>query len=412
MLKFTGNYHNYERIPIARILVSPYLRVLQTAVPTAEALGLPLHIETGLSEAHATPQVLPTPAQRYAYFPQIDTTYHSQIAVHATRNPTVALCPKTRIPCEAFAVEYVKRIGALAAHLETAPEYEGKTVLLFSHAASVALVAALLRTSIRALKFAPCGIYHLERRRSRRSNPAAATGDDWSPWKLRRSGDSNTPYVSVNSSTTFPWGFSDHHFHSASTEQEEEAATAAPRTGVDNGDGTSEDASIPRRVDMEYFVPTNTERRTTATASDTTPPPAEPQQQQSVLAAADDDKTARCGVRASSSLESSHLSQGVRPLTIRQAAHSALEQHVAVPVTRSNRQPVLMLATTHKRRRRTNPDGTKTVLPGQAERRVCSIPGCNKKTPKLCTVCGKPVCDWERRPVCWKTHCDAYHTDM
>jgi broad specificity phosphatase PhoE len=38
---------------IHKILVSPYLRVIQTAPPTAHAFGIPLSIENGLSEAHA-----------------------------------------------------------------------------------------------------------------------------------------------------------------------------------------------------------------------------------------------------------------------------------------------------------------------------------------------------------------------
>lgn len=180
-----GGTHNVDKI-----LVSPYLRVIQTACPTSNVLGVPLSIEYGLAEAHATPgSVLPTPTERFAYFPQINPAHNSLLNVQPTPG---YVCPKTGHPCEAFAGKYAQRLGQFASCLER--NYYGKSVILFSHAASVALVAALLKCSMRGLKFAPCGIYHLER-----------VNDG--QWSLVQNGESNEKYVTENSPTTYPWGF-------------------------------------------------------------------------------------------------------------------------------------------------------------------------------------------------------------
>lgn len=204
---------------IHKILVSPYLRVIQTATPTAHTFGIPLSIENGLSEAHATPdtseqQVLPTPHQRFAYFPMLDPHYNSLLNVKPTPG---FYCPKTGYACEAFAGKYCQRMETFARCLERT--HYGRNIVLFSHAASVALVAAFVRCSMTGLKFAPCGIYHLER-----------VNDG--PWKIIQSGHDNTHYVKENSPTTYPWGFSSKHFEE------------------DNGKyfGSSEG------IDLDYFV--------------------------------------------------------------------------------------------------------------------------------------------------------------
>lgn len=186
---------------VSLILSSPYLRVIQTSVPTSEALGIPICIEEGLSEAHATPNLLPTPSQRFAYFPQINPEYKSIMKVKATPGYE---CHKTGKPCEAFAGMYVKRMELFAKELER--QYHGQTVVCFSHAASVALVAALLRCDMVELKFAPCGIYHLRQNGN-------------GPWELVTTGSSNEIHVSENSRTTYPWRFEERNF------QEEESGT-------------------------------------------------------------------------------------------------------------------------------------------------------------------------------------------
>ena len=94
------------------ILVSPYLRVIQTACPTSNALGIPLSIEHGLAEAHATPgSVLPSPKERFSYFPQINCNHNSLLNVIPTPG---YICPKTGHPCEAFAGKYTQRMGQFA----------------------------------------------------------------------------------------------------------------------------------------------------------------------------------------------------------------------------------------------------------------------------------------------------------
>jgi broad specificity phosphatase PhoE len=179
---------------IAKIMVSPYLRVIQTACPISDELGIPLSIEYGLSEAHATPgNVLPSPEERFAYFPHVDPTYHSLHQIDPTPGFT---CPKTGHPSEAFAGHYTKRMGEFAKKIEE--HHRGETIVCFSHAASVALVAALLKCSMRELKFAACGVYELERNND-------------GPWRMVKNGDSN-PHVSETSLTTYPWGFSEKHF--------------------------------------------------------------------------------------------------------------------------------------------------------------------------------------------------------
>lgn len=70
---------------IDHIFSSPFLRALETAHPLAAELGLPLRIETGLSEwlnpdwFEAPPRWM-SPAEAAARFPQVDTGYVA--AVH------------------------------------------------------------------------------------------------------------------------------------------------------------------------------------------------------------------------------------------------------------------------------------------------------------------------------------------
>lgn len=102
--------------PIAKVMVSPYLRVIQTACPTSDAFGVLLSIEYGLSEAHATPgNDAALPEERFAYFPHVDPTYQSLHQVESTPGFT---CPKTGHPCEAFAGHYTKRMRKFAEKIE------------------------------------------------------------------------------------------------------------------------------------------------------------------------------------------------------------------------------------------------------------------------------------------------------
>ena len=215
-------------VQVTKILVSPYLRVLQTACPLSDALQLPLCIERGLSEAHATPGILPSAAARFAYFPHVDVSY-SSLVPDVTATPGF-ICRKTGVPCEAFAGHYVARMDRLARALER--HHAGDTVVCYSHAASTALVAALLQCSLRDLTFAPCGIFELQR------------GVGQKHWTLVTNGAVNTPHVTENSPTTFPWGFQDKHF------QEQEASTSTTTSSTTaNYFGTSQG------IGLDYFVP-------------------------------------------------------------------------------------------------------------------------------------------------------------
>jgi transcription factor C subunit 7 len=165
------------------ILASPYLRVLQTAQPSAHATGLPICVEDGLSELGHVPGSIPPAAQRFAYFPEVDIAYDS---LHTALSPDRdAMYP----------LNYFRRILRLAEELERV--YAGKTIACFSHAASVALVAALTGCSVaEAGSFAPCGIFKLVR------------GESAKLWAVEQHGGDNSGHCSLNSQTTYPWCFS------------------------------------------------------------------------------------------------------------------------------------------------------------------------------------------------------------
>ena len=110
----------------------------------------------------------------------------------------------TGLPCEMWPTGYFHRMQRVAAAFER--DYAGQAVLCFSHAASLALAAALLRCPIAEVgRFAPCGILVLRR-------PAAADGEGDgegdAQWVLEQEATSNA-HVERNSPTTYPWTFSD-----------------------------------------------------------------------------------------------------------------------------------------------------------------------------------------------------------
>lgn len=127
---------------IAHIFASPFLRTVQTANAVAEALKLPIKLETGLSEwlnpAWMTeePERLSTPALA-KLFPRIETSYTSRIA---------AKYPETH--------EKVReRSGQTARCLAT--EFFPQDILLIAHGASVlggamGLVGEIAKTEVKA----------------------------------------------------------------------------------------------------------------------------------------------------------------------------------------------------------------------------------------------------------------------
>jgi broad specificity phosphatase PhoE len=222
---------------IDAILVSPYLRTIQTAAPTSDIFNVPIYVENGLSESHATKNnYIPSSHERFIYFPQIDPTYIP--LVHDIVPTPGHMCKVTGYECESFPIDYMKRMELLARQLEC--KYVGQSIVLFSHAASLALVAALCHCSLRDMKFAPCGVYCMERRISSCCSSSNTNEEDDCchrhsfPWTLVQSGHTNEEHVSENSVTTYPWGFEDEHFN------ETETVVGQHKGG--------------RSLDMNYFV--------------------------------------------------------------------------------------------------------------------------------------------------------------
>ena len=179
---------------IAHIFCSPYLRVLQTAQPLAQALKVRLNVEHGLAEFKHYPARIAPVSARVAVLPEVDDQYESIFPGSA-----FALDAKG----QESVVEYLRRMLFFARELPR--HYGNMTVACFSHAASVALVAALTGTSTlkAAGTFAPCGIWKL------------VSDDDGSSWRIEQTGASNEAHVSENDPSTYSWGFE----HSRSGQQ-------------------------------------------------------------------------------------------------------------------------------------------------------------------------------------------------
>ncbi|KAJ1626078.1 histidine phosphatase superfamily [Pavlovales sp. CCMP2436] len=175
---------------VDRLLVSPYLRVIQTAQPFAHASNLQIEIEEGLAEVCHAPSTIPSAEARFPIFPEVSLSYRSALSV------ATGAADSAGRPSEIYPLDYLRRNARFAQHISK--NYAGKTVVCFSHAASVALVAALTQQSIveANLKMAPCGIFKL-------------VGRAGSAWRMEMHGGDNTTHISINSPTTFPWGFAD-----------------------------------------------------------------------------------------------------------------------------------------------------------------------------------------------------------
>jgi len=187
------------------ILVSPYLRVLQTAQPLAHAIGLPMNVEEGLSETAHVLGMLPSAGQRFQYFPETNIAYESILKVEATGEDAHSRA------YELFPQDYLKRLVKFAKLIPK--HFVGKRVAMFSHAASVALVAALTGTKLLdAGVFAPAGIFKL------------VSHDDGTCWTLEAHGGDNSAHIKKNNPKTFPWGFTHvHDFHGSSVKKEDDA---------------------------------------------------------------------------------------------------------------------------------------------------------------------------------------------
>ncbi|CAE8624700.1 unnamed protein product [Polarella glacialis] len=176
------------------ILSSPYLRTLQTAQPLAHASGLSIKLEDGLSELGHAPDIIEAAASRFGYFPEIDLSYTSLHSVEVSERD------------EQYPLLYLRKILRLAQQLPQ--KCAGQTVACFSHAASVAMVAALTDvTLLEAGKFAPCGIFKL------------VCEEGATVWTIVQHGSDNSAHCKDDASTTYPWGFSDSFQDSDQIEQ-------------------------------------------------------------------------------------------------------------------------------------------------------------------------------------------------
>jgi broad specificity phosphatase PhoE len=186
--------HLAKQGDIDAILVSPYLRALQTAQPLAHTAGLPLLVDFACAEAHQRPAALPPLDARLPYFPEIDTSYEPIMRGVVTGGPD-GLEPGVEPR-----LEHMRRMLHLARALPTRPSAgraSGRTVAIFTHAASVALVAALAGPSSLAAagKLAPCGVCKLLLDEDG-TVTVAARGDDISAYAR-------------SSAETAAWGFAD-----------------------------------------------------------------------------------------------------------------------------------------------------------------------------------------------------------
>lgn len=184
------------------MLCSPYLRVIQTATPLVEAfrragnLTTLLQIEDGLAETHHVPGCVPGAAQRFASFPLINPEYEAKHSTEATPGE----CEEsTGRPCESYPEGYCRRMITVARLLEQHVQ-PGGTLVCYSHAASIALAAALLKCRIEDVgKFAACGVLQLSR-----------SGGPGKPWRLERKGESHADFMprELQAGTrTVPWTF-------------------------------------------------------------------------------------------------------------------------------------------------------------------------------------------------------------
>jgi transcription factor C subunit 7 len=173
------------------ILASPYFRVLQTAQPLAQSLGLRIGIEHCLAEFGHSPEKIVPPEARMPVLPEVDEEYVPVLD---------RLCRGQfdKLTGRETTVDYLRRLLLWKRELASG-RFAGQTIACFSHAGSVALVGALVGagTLEQAGKFAPCGIYKL------------ISDDGGRTWTVAARGDDNSAHCTANDSTTRAWGFAD-----------------------------------------------------------------------------------------------------------------------------------------------------------------------------------------------------------
>lgn len=168
-----------------QVLASPFVRCIQTATPLAQTAGVEICVEEGLAEIrYGLAGSLPSPEQRKDQGLPVDVGYTSVFTVctDESRDSDLKL--------------YMQRMRRFAPILER--HARGRRTACVSHAASLALVAALLRCQdLDELgPLPPCGIFRLEL-------PRGA-----SAWRLAQRAGPDAMHLSPpRVLATVPWDF-------------------------------------------------------------------------------------------------------------------------------------------------------------------------------------------------------------
>ncbi|KAK1236190.1 C6 zinc cluster transcription factor-like protein [Marasmius sp. AFHP31] len=151
-----------EERPTA-IFSSPYYRCLQTSKPVAEALGVPIYVEHGISEWYspAAPNtgLHPRPGSAsslVSYFPSIDPSGWSSVYYPSRKGEDVSAL-HNRIG--GFLEDFIPEVE------KTKPEH--KRILLVSHAATIIVLAReLLGDKELPLRVGTCSLTEVHRKKS------------------------------------------------------------------------------------------------------------------------------------------------------------------------------------------------------------------------------------------------------
>ncbi|KAI9063023.1 phosphoglycerate mutase-like protein [Trametes sanguinea] len=176
------------------ILSSPYYRCLQTAVPTAQKLDLPLYVEHGLSEWYSPVApgtgLHPRPAsasELRAYFPEIDDSWKSIYYPSRKGEDVPAVHDRAN-----------GLMRALIPTIERKFSGKHKRVLLVSHAATViALTRELVGNRELPLRVGCCSITELHRQPGATSSVGS--------WVAKRLADG----AHLKDGASRDWGFED-----------------------------------------------------------------------------------------------------------------------------------------------------------------------------------------------------------
>ncbi|KAI0778141.1 histidine phosphatase superfamily [Trametes elegans] len=176
------------------LLSSPYYRCLQTAVPTAQKLGLPLYAEHGLSEWYSP--VIPgtglhprpgSAAELRTYFPEIDESWQSIYYPSRKGEDVPDVHDRANELMRALVPTIERKFGG-----------KHKRVALFSHAATViALTRELLGDRDLPLRVATCTLTVLQRKHGETKAVGA--------WAAERLADGSH----LKEGPQRPWGFED-----------------------------------------------------------------------------------------------------------------------------------------------------------------------------------------------------------